>query len=103
MCNTRDGTWVSAPITDHDKQTVSISYSGCASQYVVAIRYAWRESPCPFKKCAVYSVENNLPAPPFIQLIGYPSNGPLRYNDKVIIPKSTNKFVDRLSFNVVEN
>ena len=30
-------------------------------------RYAWRESPCRrLEACAIYSVENQLPAPPFI-------------------------------------
>lgn len=86
-CNTIDSTWIAAPITDHDKQTVSISYKGCASPYVVAIRYAWRESPCSFKKCAVYSIENNLPAPPFIQLIAQPSDKLLYHYGNVAIPE----------------
>ena len=34
---------------------------------VTGVRYAWRESPCQEKeKCPLYSVENNLPAPPFV-------------------------------------
>ncbi|XP_076077111.1 sialate O-acetylesterase-like [Mytilus galloprovincialis] len=86
-CSTEDSTWVSAPVTDHDKQTVSISYEGCASSYVVAIRYAWRESPCPFKKCAVYSIENNLPAPPFIQHLAQPSDTLLYHSGNVVIPE----------------
>lgn len=102
-CSPKDSTWVPAPITDYDKQTVSISYSGCASPYVVAIRYAWSETPCPFKKCAVYSVENSLPAPPFIQLIGHQSNKLLRYNDKTIIPQIIHKAEEKLSFEVFEN
>jgi sialate O-acetylesterase len=36
------------------------------NQYVVGFRYAWRESPCEFEACAVYSVENSLPAPPYM-------------------------------------
>ena len=29
-------------------------------------RYAWRESPCVIlEACAIHSVENGLPAPPF--------------------------------------
>ncbi|CAC5383745.1 SIAE [Mytilus coruscus] len=86
-CNTVYSTLVAAPITDHDKQTVSISYKGCASPYVVAIRYAWRESPCHFKKCAVYSIENNLPTPPFIQLIAQPSDKLLYHYGNVAIPE----------------
>lgn len=26
----------------------------------------WRETPCDYKKAPIYSVENDLPAPPFI-------------------------------------
>ena len=87
FCSTKDSTWISAPITEYDKQTVTISYGGCASQYVTAIRYAWRESPCPFKKCAVYSVENSLPAPPFIQLIDNNFMDSFNFGENIIIPK----------------
>lgn len=30
------------------------------------LRYAWSSVPCEFKKCAVYSQENDLPSPPFL-------------------------------------
>ncbi len=33
---------------------------------LTAIRYLWRVSPCPLKKCYIYSTENYLPAPPFV-------------------------------------
>jgi len=44
----------------------------CVDEYTMGVRYAWRESPCQFKKCAVYTKENNLPMAPFkmIGLIG---------------------------------
>lgn len=87
QCSSQDSTWVAAPIVDHDKQTVTISFAGCASPYVAAIRYAWAESPCPFKQCAIYSVENNLPAPPFIQPIAQPSEKLYFYDEKYIIPE----------------
>ena len=44
--------------------------------YVTGLRYNWRQSPCALEQCAIYSVENELPAPPFHHL-GYiaPSGG----------------------------
>ncbi|XP_050394697.1 sialate O-acetylesterase isoform X1 [Patella vulgata] len=39
--------------------------ASCTNQHILLIRYAWRESPCPYKQCAVYSVVNELPGPPF--------------------------------------
>ena len=45
---------------------VTQSYaSECSIDNVVGIRYAWRRSPCPFKKCAIYGAKNGLPMPPF--------------------------------------
>lgn len=45
---------------------VTQSYvSECSIENVVGIRYAWRESPCQFKKCAIYGAKNGLPMPPF--------------------------------------
>jgi hypothetical protein len=42
----------------------------CIIQCIIVLtfncRYAWRESPCVFKQCAVYSQTTDLPGPPFI-------------------------------------
>ena len=38
------------------------------------VRYAWRESPCEFKKCAIYESVNSLPGPPFELFVEPPSN-----------------------------
>ena len=29
-------------------------------------RYLWRESPCALEQCPIYSVQNNLPAVPYL-------------------------------------
>ncbi len=60
--------WTSTPIIGSDKCNVTLSWKQCARQNVNGIRYVWRTSPCPYKKCAIYSVENELPAPPFVIL-----------------------------------
>lgn len=57
--------WKSAPISSHGVSTVTLDVSQCGSVPVAAVRYAWRESPCEFKQCAVYGRDNDLPAPPF--------------------------------------
>lgn len=45
---------------------VTLSYaSECSINNLVGIRYSWRETPCPFKKCAIYGANNGLPMPPF--------------------------------------
>ena len=31
------------------------------------VRYAWKNTPCKFKKCAIYAKGTNLPSGPFIQ------------------------------------
>lgn len=45
----------------------SVGLTGeCPAQHVLkGLRYAWYTKPCEFKKCAVYSIENELPGPPF--------------------------------------
>jgi sialate O-acetylesterase len=59
--------WVAAPLVSSDNTSVSIEYNVCPSgEIVIGIRYAWRESPCDFKKCAVYESVNGLPGPPFL-------------------------------------
>ncbi|KAK6169981.1 hypothetical protein SNE40_018484 [Patella caerulea] len=66
--------WYPAPINASDNSSVTIGYGGvCGSALVSSIRYAWRESPCPFKACAVYTRLNDLPAPPFIEVLLSPS------------------------------
>ncbi|XP_046574680.1 sialate O-acetylesterase-like [Haliotis rubra] len=63
-CGPQD-TWVAAPIQSHQDNEVILSTRSC-SHKVVGVRYAWRESPCDYKKCAIYGRETSLPAPPFL-------------------------------------
>ncbi|KAL7400798.1 hypothetical protein ABVT39_017977 [Epinephelus coioides] len=59
--------WVPAPIVWSNKTSVELSTKFCEpSQEVGALRYAWRDWPCDFKACPVYSADKILPAPPFI-------------------------------------
>ena len=62
-----DGNWTAAPVTHVGATSVQLSWRTCgAATYVMGLRYLWRLTPCNYKKCAIYSVENELPAPPFI-------------------------------------
>ncbi|XP_046365448.1 sialate O-acetylesterase-like [Haliotis rufescens] len=63
-CGTHDA-WVAAPIHSHQANEVVLSTTACTHN-VVGLRYAWRESPCDYKKCAIYGKDTSLPAPPFI-------------------------------------
>uniref|UniRef100_A0A7N6ADK2 Sialate O-acetylesterase domain-containing protein n=1 Tax=Anabas testudineus TaxID=64144 RepID=A0A7N6ADK2_ANATE len=59
--------WVPAPIMQWNSTAVQLSASMCPPPAdVAALRYAWRDWPCDFKACAIYSSSRILPAPPFI-------------------------------------
>ncbi|KAE8295520.1 Sialate O-acetylesterase [Larimichthys crocea] len=59
--------WVAVPIMQWDSTTVRVSANSCPLPYeVAALRYAWRDWPCDFKACPIYSTSGILPAPPFI-------------------------------------
>lgn len=59
--------WVPAPIMHWGPTTVQLSTSLCLlTDEVAALRYAWRDWPCDFKACPIYSASRILPAPPFI-------------------------------------
>ncbi|XP_049431493.1 sialate O-acetylesterase-like isoform X2 [Epinephelus fuscoguttatus] len=62
--------WVAAPIVWSNKTSVKLSTHCEPSQKVGAVRYAWRDWPCDFKACPIYSANKTLPAPPFF----YPMN-----------------------------
>ncbi|BFZ09709.1 hypothetical protein BsWGS_12745 [Bradybaena similaris] len=63
LCNAR---WAAANITSHDQVSVTLHNTCHSGEIIKGVRYAWRESPCSFKACAVYGKVNGLPAPPFI-------------------------------------
>ena len=59
-----DGVWTLAPIASNT--TTSVTLTNPCTNLVTGMRYAWRVSPCPLEMCAVYGIENELPAPPYI-------------------------------------
>ena len=63
-----NGLWKSAEISQSDKTSVTISWEKCKETHVYGLRYLWKDAPCEYKKCAIYSVENELPGPPFISV-----------------------------------
>ncbi|XP_029922909.1 sialate O-acetylesterase [Myripristis murdjan] len=69
-------TWVPAPIINWGPASVQVSTSYCQPMSkVAALRYAWKDWPCDFKSCPVYSARGDLPAPPF-QVNRWPGNTP---------------------------
>nr|XP_057935916.1 sialate O-acetylesterase isoform X1 [Doryrhamphus excisus] len=59
--------WIPAPIKHWGPTTIQIAAHVCPpSTAVAAVRYAWKDWPCDFKACPVYSANSVLPAPPFI-------------------------------------
>lgn len=80
VCNKFDNSsrWMPAPIVEYDAFSVRVWYAACAdNEHVVGLRYEWRESPCDLFRCAIYSKENGLPAPPMITVGTFGNN---KYN-----------------------
>jgi sialate O-acetylesterase len=65
-----DTQWVPSPISTKSGLTITIAVnSSCVGQTLYGLRYLWRETPCPFKKAALYSgTDSNLPSPPYLKL-----------------------------------
>ncbi|EDO41559.1 predicted protein, partial [Nematostella vectensis] len=60
--------WLPAKITESAFYTVSLQgVCPAGPGDVTAVRYAWRTDPCDFKKCAVYSKAEELPAGPYMK------------------------------------
>ncbi|XP_047450802.1 sialate O-acetylesterase isoform X2 [Mugil cephalus] len=67
--------WVPALIQHRGSDSVLLDVTKCPPpSEVAAVRYAWKDWPCDFKACPIYSSSNILPAPPFI-FNRYPSVG----------------------------
>lgn len=65
-CET-SSSWVKVPIKQWNATKVVLHPVVCPpSEEVTGLRYAWRDWPCDFKACPVYSASSTLPAPPFI-------------------------------------
>jgi len=67
-CDGTDSKWLPARLTGSDVYGVTMD-SPCVGQWIMGVRYAWRESPCGFKACPVYTVENDLPMAP-VSVVG---------------------------------
>ena len=76
-----------------NNSTVTLSIKECHQQYLMGIRFAWRETPCAYKNASVYSVENDLPAPPFIErrLLGPVSYAEIQHRVRGKRVKKTNR------------
>ena len=58
------------------RSRVLLRWQGCAgSERVAGMRYAWRESPCAYRHCAVYAAQ--LPAPPYVACENFRPDGRL--------------------------
>ncbi|XP_048766253.2 sialate O-acetylesterase-like [Ostrea edulis] len=68
-CDGTDSVWMETPIVKEKPHLITVSYNGtCSNKYVMGYRYAWRESPCPFKMCALYVKGTNIPFGPIFGL-----------------------------------
>ncbi|KAG9348531.1 hypothetical protein JZ751_002267 [Albula glossodonta] len=68
-----DSQWVPAPIIKLGQSSIQVSTVFC-EEIASGLRYAWRDWPCEFKACPVYSADGELPAPPFTLNL-WPWNG----------------------------
>ncbi|XP_074534926.1 sialate O-acetylesterase [Halichoeres trimaculatus] len=59
--------WLPSPILRWGPTTIQLFAAMCSrTEVATAVRYAWRDWPCDFKACPVYSANRTLPAPPFL-------------------------------------
>ena len=73
------------PIIKEEPHRVTVSYNGtCSNKWVMGYRYAWRESPCPFKACALYVKGTDVPFGPMFGLGLLQSKRGMKINGKVI-------------------
>ncbi|KAL2096066.1 hypothetical protein ACEWY4_008214 [Coilia grayii] len=66
-CDSPDKFWVVVPMVPQGPTTVAVSLGGCERNHVASLRYAWRDWPCDFKACPIYSSDGLLPAPAFFR------------------------------------
>ncbi|XP_072012729.1 sialate O-acetylesterase isoform X2 [Engystomops pustulosus] len=57
--------WVPAPAKSPSSKVVTVLFKGCS--HISAVRYAWYDWPCEYKKCPIYGIHSRLPAPLFIK------------------------------------
>jgi len=61
------GRWVVTTFVSGAANSMLLNNPCTSTESVTGFRYLWRESPCrTLESCPVYSVENTLPAPPYV-------------------------------------
>ncbi|BFZ25021.1 hypothetical protein BsWGS_28060 [Bradybaena similaris] len=73
--NGSKGTWIPTKIVSNNHTSVTLGLTCSAGHRTAGVRYAWRESPCEFKKCAIYETVNGLPGPPFVKYLSASGRG----------------------------
>ena len=64
-----NSSWIEGTLERVMNDYAIISFPQCPADYTIGdqIRYAWRQDPCVFKKCAIYSGSDYLfPSPPYL-------------------------------------
>ena len=60
-----EDTWLEGVVSSSTDTDVTVSFPLCSKGSTVKmVRYAWRQQPCIYKKCSVYS--GGLPSPPYL-------------------------------------
>ncbi|KAI8520059.1 hypothetical protein Bbelb_033160 [Branchiostoma belcheri] len=75
QCSMTSQEWVPVPIVFSTSYSITLQLTQDCWENVTYIRYLWKEWPCDFKECAVYS-ENNLPEAPFFGCMMEPDKKP---------------------------
>lgn len=68
-CATDGADWLPAAIISDSglPSAVRLNVSDCSDMtQLMGLRYGWRETPFQYLRAALYSRENDLPAPPFV-------------------------------------
>jgi len=68
-CAVDGADWLPAPVVNDSslQSAVKLNVTGCSDMTLLTgLRYGWRETPFQYLRAAVYSKENDLPAPPFV-------------------------------------
>ncbi|KAA0714858.1 Sialate O-acetylesterase [Triplophysa tibetana] len=60
-----DSRWIPVPTKKLSSHSILLSIKQCPTK-PAALRYLWRDWPCDFKACPIYSSDRILPTPPFL-------------------------------------
>ncbi|XP_063061145.1 sialate O-acetylesterase isoform X2 [Engraulis encrasicolus] len=70
-CDSAAKFWMPVPMVPQGPSSVAVGLGSCRREHVASLRYAWRDWPCDFKACPIYSSDQVLPAPPFFRHLGH--------------------------------